>query len=78
VDLERLTYLDEAATVQAANAEFASDPATLAQLRANGSPSRFNVYAAPGSSDLDVARLIAQLDISELPGVMSIETPARW
>lgn len=77
VDLDRLTYLDEAATLEIASAEFASDPATLEILQANGTPSRFNVHSAPGSSDKAVVQLVNELDMADLEGVMSIATPAE-
>jgi hypothetical protein len=76
VDLARLDYLDETQTLDVARVEFAEDPATIDLLQANGTPSRFNVFPAPGVAARAVRDLIEQLDITSLPGVVSIATPS--
>ena len=76
IDLTRLAYLDESQTLDVARVEFADDPATLDILQANGTPSRFNVFAAPGVADEEVRELIEQLDIKSVPTIASIATPA--
>jgi hypothetical protein len=76
IDLARLDYLEEAQTLDVARVEFAEDPATLDILQANGTPSRFNVFAAPGVDDRAVRDLIEQLDLESLSEVVSIATPS--
>ncbi|MFN8023680.1 MAG: hypothetical protein U0Q03_19275 [Acidimicrobiales bacterium] len=76
IDLTRLAYLDEAQTLDLARVEFADDPATLDILEATGTPSRLNVFAAPGVADDAVRKLIEQLDIKALPTIAFIATPS--
>lgn len=75
IDVERLTYLDEAASLEVARLELAAQPDGLAGLNESNVPSRLNVFSAPGVPGTEVAVLVEELGIESFTAVVSVARP---
>lgn len=75
IDVERLTYLDEKASLEAARVELAAQPGGMVGLNESNVPSRLNVFAASGVAGAEVAALVEALGIESFAGVVSVARP---
>jgi hypothetical protein len=75
MDVERLTYLDEKASLAAARVELAEQPGGMVGLNESNVPSRLNVFAASGVAGAEVAALVEALGIESFAGVVSVARP---